>query len=212
MEFLNNRMQSVGQHLYTLPHFLRKSLWKPCLVRIKSIPGMGVVIFALVNVANTDLLIGTIGKVCDCFAFFVYMFIFPFVLLALYCACLGALQYRLDYIYKCEASTHKSTCYWFFARTKQPHTFPMICSNPCATAMFKASSQQLQAIRMANTGTSTVDMRPGTTFLDHRPHTMHQMCSYTRKTFNLDFQRNVQAVLGQKFPCRQNRSGSPLNN
>ena len=36
----------------------------------------------------------------------------------------------------------------------KPLTFPTICSNPCAAAMFKTGSQQLLAIQMANTGTS----------------------------------------------------------
>ena len=86
--------------------------------------------------------------------FFMYSL---FVLLALNCACLGALQYWLGYVCKCEASVHKSTCYCFFTRMKQPRTFPTICSNPCTTAMFKAGSQQLLAVRIANTRTSTVD-------------------------------------------------------
>ena len=44
-------------------------------------------------------------------SFCVYVqFILHFVLLALNCARLGALQYWLGYICKCEASVHKSTC------------------------------------------------------------------------------------------------------
>ena len=95
---------------------------------------------------------------------------------ALNCACLGALQYWLGYVCNCEASMRKSMCYCFFTRTKQPHTFHTICSNPCATATFKAGSQQLLAIRMANTGTSTVD---GDTKQPLGPVDLHCVCSYT---------------------------------
>ena len=81
-------------------------------------------------------------------SFCVSVVIFHFVLLALNCARQGSLECWLGYICKCEASGHKSTCYcFFFTRTKQPRTFPTICSNPCTTAVFKARSQQLATDR-----------------------------------------------------------------
>ena len=46
---------------------------------------------------------------------------------------------------------------FFFTRTKQPRTFPTICSNLCATGTFKAGCQQLPAVPRANTRTSRVD-------------------------------------------------------
>ena len=111
------------------------------------------------------------GKVRGRFAFLCVQFIFHFVLLALNCACLGALQYWLGYVCKCETSARRSTCY-------KDETIT-ICSNPCTTAMFKVGSQQLLAIRRANTGTSTVDGDTEQHFRAREPCTMHCMCSYT---------------------------------
>ena len=116
------------------------------------------------------------GKCVVILHFFMYSL---FVLLALNCACLGALQYWLGYVCKCEASVHKSMCNCFFTRMKQPRTFPTICCNSCTIAMFKAGSQQLLAVQIANTGNSTVDGDMEQLFRASRPRTMHCMCSYT---------------------------------
>ena len=49
----------------------------------------------------------------------------------------------------------------FVHKDETTHTFPSICSNPCATATFKAGSQQLLAVRMVNNGTSDSRWRHG---------------------------------------------------
>ena len=58
-----------------------------------------------------------------------------------------------------------------FTRMKQPYTFPTICRNPCTTATFKAGSQQLLVVQMANTRTSTVDGDTKQLFRASGPHT-----------------------------------------
>ena len=73
-------------------------------------------------------------------------FIFHFVLLALNFARLGALQYLLGYASTCKVCVCKSTCYYFFHKDKTTAHLPMICSNPWATAKFKAESQQSLAV------------------------------------------------------------------
>ena len=67
----------------------------------------------------------------------------------------------------------------FFHKDEQPHTFPMICRNSCATAMFNAGNQQLLTVRMAKTRTSTVDRDTKQLFRTTGPRIMHRMCSYT---------------------------------
>ena len=133
--------------------------------------------------------------------FFMYSL---FVLLALNCACLGTLQYWLGYVCKCEASVHKSTCYCFFTRMKQPCTFPTIFGNPCTTAMFKAGSQQLLAVQIANTGTSTVDGDMEQLFLGQQTsyHALHVLLHMHKSvsTLNFDFS-NV--YWKNNFPCRK---------
>ena len=120
---------------------------------------------------------------------FCVQFIFHFVLLALNCLCLGALQYWLGYVCKCEASTCKSMCYCFFTRMKQPCTFPMICRNPCATATFKSGNQQLLAVRMANKGTSTLDGDTEQLFGASGPHSYssHVFLHMRKRLSTLDF-------------------------
>ena len=58
---------------------------------------------------------------------------------------------------------------------------PMLCSNLCATATIKTKIQQLLAVRMANTMTSTVD---------------EQLPTHAQ-----GFQHS--------FPCRKKQSGNP---
>ena len=58
------------------------------------------------------------------------------------------------------------------------HPHDMHAAIPCTTAMFKARSQQLLAVRMANTGTSTVDGDTEQLFRASEPGTMHCVCSY----------------------------------
>ena len=74
-------------------------------------------------------------------------FIFHFVLLALNFARLGVLQYLLGYASTCKvcvcANPHATI---FFHKDKTTAHLPMICSNPWATAKFKAESQQSLAV------------------------------------------------------------------
>ena len=84
--------------------------------------------------------------------------------------------------------------YCFSITTKQPHTSPILCSNPCTTATLKARSQQLPAVQMTNTGTrqetdQTVDRDTGQLFQARRPCTIHYICSYAcAKAFNLNLE------------------------
>lgn len=136
-------MQLVGRHKinmnffpYTMLQFLSELLQRLCLATHQN----GCDCFALVNVANTDLLHSYHWERCAVVlcVFVNVQFIFHFLLLASNC--------------KCKASMCKSTCFCFFTRTKQPHTSQQsAATGPCATATFKAESQHLLAIQMANT-------------------------------------------------------------
>ena len=84
-------------------------------------------------------------------------FIFHFVLLALNCACLGACSTGLATLASARQVHENPHATVFLTRTKQPRTFPTICSNLCATGTFKAGCQQLPAVPRANTRTSRVD-------------------------------------------------------
>ena len=85
-------------------------------------------------------------------------FIFHFLLLALNCACLSALQYC-----NCEASAYKSTCYSLFTRTKQHTLSPRYAAIHALQLRSKPeASMQLLAVRMVNNGTSESRWRHGT--------------------------------------------------
>ena len=110
-------------------------------------------------------------------------FIFHFVIIWHWIVHTGCLQYWLGYACKCEASARRSTCYCFLTRTKQPHTSPTICSNPCPTAMFKIRSQ---AVRMVNNGTSTVDGDTEQLFWASGP-CITCVPMHAQKVFNFEF-------------------------
>ena len=137
--------------------------------------------FALVNISNTGLLRSYV------LCFFVYSFCYSF------CAsginlCMPECPAVLAWLYRQVRIKHVQIhMLLFFTSTKQRCTFPKICSNPCPTATFKTGSQQLLGVRMANTGTSTVDGDMEQLFWASRPLTMHCMCSYAcAKDFQLE--------------------------
>ena len=106
-------------------------------------------------------------------------FIFRFVILTLNCArwvpCSTGLA-TLASAKQVHADPHATV---FLPRTKQPHTFPTICSN-----LFKAGSQQLLAIWMVNTRTSTLRGDTEQLFWASGPCIM---CSYAcAKAFNFE--------------------------
>ena len=145
------------------------------------------------------------GKVHGHFVFLCVQFIFHFVLLALNCTGLGALQYWLSYISKRKASAHKSMFYRLFSWDN--HT-----PSPWHAAIH---ALQLHSVLEASSYWPFKWPTPGpetqTTTLYHALHVLLHM----RKRcfiFELWPFQNVMAVLEQYFPCRKNQAGNPLNN
>ena len=155
MDFLNDVMQSVCWveflFLYTMPHFLSELLWKLC------------------PATHWEWVWSLCAGECSqhrspaqlpwwrCVVILRSLCTAYLVPLALHCARLGDLQYWLHL--QMWSKHMQIPMLLFFSRMKQPHSFPTptICSNPCATAMFKTGSHELLVVRMANTGTSKVD-------------------------------------------------------
>ena len=125
------------------------------------------------------------GEVHVIFHFFVYVqFIFHCVLLQIVHAWVHWSSY---WPCKCETRAHKSMCYCFLTRTKQPPTFPTICSYLCATATFKAGSQLLLTVQTANTNTSYSRWGHGATFWGQRTsyHALHVFLHMRKRLFQI---------------------------
>ena len=142
-----------------------------------------------------------LGKIHGHFVFLCVQFIFHFVLLALNCTGLGALQYWLSYVSKCEARAHKSMCYRLFSQGWDNHT-----PSPRHAAIHALQlHSEPEAIQMANTRTRD-------TMTSY--HALHVLLHMRKRCliFELWPFQNVKAVLEQYFPCRKNQAGNPLNN
>ena len=160
-------MQLVGRHKYkcipdTMAHFRSELLLKLCLT---THPGMGMVVLCWWTLIWCIATYHGEG-VCH-FTFFL---------------CVGTvyLSFSASGIKLCMPGCPAA---WlclllFFTRRKQPCTFLTIHSNPCANAMFKAGSQQLLDVQIANTGISTVDGDTKQLFWASGPPTMQYMCCY----------------------------------
>ena len=185
--------------------------------------GNGCGCFALVNIANTDLLRSyTMGKVCGRFAFLCVCTVYLSFCVSGVKLCTPRWPAVLAWLHlKCEASTWKSTCYCFSITMKQPHTFPTLCSNPCATATLKVESQQLPAVWMTNTGTrqemgQTVDRDTGQLFQASRPCTIHHiifMFLCMRKSFQLwtwNFQKCKEGIIKFIFNVEKKTVGKSV--
>ena len=83
------------------------------------------------------------------------------------------------------------------------------CNNSCATAVFKVRSQQLLAVWIASTGTSTVDgsRKHKTTFSGkvYRPsiHALHVYCAYAKAFFEFWLFRKIKVVYLKKLISMQ---------
>ena len=143
---------SINMNLFlcTMPHFFSKLLWKLCQRKHWELAWL------FCTGEHTQLpricCVATWKRCVVVLRFFVYVqFFFYFVLLALNCAHLGKLQYWLGCTCKREASKHTQIHMLLFFHKDETTTHLPYDMQQSMCYTFKAGSQQLLAIQVANT-------------------------------------------------------------
>ena len=167
----------------------------------------GPVFFVLVNIANMNLLRSYHGEGTWSFCVSLCTVYLPFVLLALNCTGLGALQYWLSYVSKCKASAHKSMCYRLFSQGWDNQTpSPWHAAIHVLQLHSEPEACSYWPFKWPTPGPET---QTTTSY-----HALHVLLHTRKRCFIFELWpfQNVKAVLEQYFPCRKNQAGNPLNN